>query len=79
MENINVSFPNDNLGDKVRDAFIKVNSNFVELEINKVPIVAGKGLSTNDYTNVDKSLVANSVQSSEKGTANGVAQLDSNG
>lgn len=31
MENINVSTPNDGLGDKLRDAFIKVNDNFSEL------------------------------------------------
>ena len=28
MENINTSFPNDGLGDKVRNAFIKVNNNY---------------------------------------------------
>lgn len=31
MENINVSYPDDGLGDKLRNAFIKVNDNFVEL------------------------------------------------
>ena len=31
MENINVSYPDDGLGDKLRNAFIKVNENFIEL------------------------------------------------
>lgn len=31
MENINVSYPDDGLGDKLRNAFIKVNDNFIEL------------------------------------------------
>lgn len=33
MEIINVSNPNDGLGDKLRDAFVKTNSNFTELDI----------------------------------------------
>ena len=35
MENINISNPNDGLGDKVRDAFNKVNLNFTELDNGK--------------------------------------------
>lgn len=62
MENINTSFPNDGLGDKVRTAFIKVNDNFTELSNGKVDKVIGKGLSTNDYTDVDEALVASAIQ-----------------
>lgn len=32
IQNINVSTPNDGLGDLLRDAFIKVNENFLELQ-----------------------------------------------
>jgi hypothetical protein len=58
MENINTSFPNDGLGDKVRNAFIKVNNNFTELNTNKVNKITGKGLSTEDYSTAEKALVA---------------------
>lgn len=65
MENINTSFPNDGLGDKVRTAFIKVNGNFTELNNGKVGKIIGKGLSTNDYTDGDEALVASAVQPSD--------------
>jgi hypothetical protein len=58
MENINTSFPNDGLWDKVRNAFIKVNNNFTELNTNKVNKITGKGLSTEDYSTAEKALVA---------------------
>jgi hypothetical protein len=64
------SFPNDKTGDKLRDAFIKVNSNFDDLYtlsgltsdisgltsdiLNKVDKVDGKVLSSNDYTDQEK-------------------------
>jgi len=92
MEVINVSFPNDGLGDKVRNAFIKVNLNFSELDSGKVDKIVGKDLSTNDYTNIDKALVSSSIQPTEfsaslslkedkinKGIPNGYAGLDSAG
>ena len=62
MENINTSFPNDGLGDKVRNAFNKVNLNFTELYNNKVNKITGKGLSTEDYSTAEKTLVASAVQ-----------------
>ena len=53
---------------------------------NKVDKVNGKGLSTNDYTNADKSIVdgvtialAGKVDNTSVGVANGIAELDSNG
>lgn len=49
-------------GDNARQAFTKVNANFQDLNTRKVEVVAGKQLSTNDYTNADKSIV-NGVQS----------------
>jgi hypothetical protein len=59
QENFNVSEPNDGLGDKLRVAFIKVQSNFTDLFTNKVDKEAGKGLSTNDYTTTEKNKLAN--------------------
>lgn len=48
---------------------------------NKVDKVTGKDLSTNDYTDADKIAVSSLGTASTKdvGTANGVAELDSNG
>jgi hypothetical protein len=59
QENFNVSQPNDGLGDKLRAAFIKQQSNNTELYTNKVDKEAGKGLSTNDYTTTEKDKLAN--------------------
>lgn len=54
IENINVSSPNDGLGDSLRDSQIKANSNFAELNDKKVEKVAGKDLSANDFTDILK-------------------------
>ena len=59
QENFNVSEPNDGLGDKLRAAFIKVQSNFTDLFTDKVDKEAGKGLSTNDYTTTERIRLAN--------------------
>lgn len=55
-------------------------------DLGLVGAVAGKGLSTNDYTNTDKAIVdgvtsalAGKVDTSLVGSSNGVAELDSNG
>lgn len=55
-------------------------------DLGLVGAVAGKGLSTNDYTNADKAIVdgvtsalAGKVDTSSVGYANGVAELDANG
>lgn len=41
MENINIgSLPNDGTGDKLRDAFIKINQNFEELALNYKELTA---------------------------------------
>ncbi len=45
---------------------------------NKVEVEAGKGLSANDYTNADKTLVTGAEQTSNKNVANGYAGLDAN-
>jgi hypothetical protein len=59
QENFNVSQPNDGLGDKLRSAFIKVQSNFTDLFTEKVDKEVGKGLSANDYTTTEKNKLAN--------------------
>lgn len=45
----------------------------------KVDKVVGKGLSTNDYSDAEKSKVAAAIPTAQKGVANGVATLDSSG
>ena len=52
--NHNISSPNDNLGDQLRTAFGNQNTMNTELYDTKVDEVAGKGLSTNDFTNTLK-------------------------
>jgi hypothetical protein len=54
IENINVSSPNDNLGDSLRNSQIKANNNFAELNDKKVEKIAGKDLSENDFTDALK-------------------------
>lgn len=54
IQTINVSTPNDGLGDALRDSQIKANSNFAELNSKKVEVIPGKGLSENDFTDADK-------------------------
>ena len=55
QQNINVGLsPMDGTGDNLRDSQIKANSNFTELYTNKVDKVSGKDLSSNDYTDAEK-------------------------
>ncbi|MEN2402300.1 hypothetical protein GKZ90_0021100 [Flavobacterium sp. MC2016-06] len=63
---INVSTPNDNQGDELRNANIKSNDNFTELYQTKVDKVGGKGLSANDYTTADKDKLAGIPADAEK-------------
>jgi len=51
---INISTPDDGLGDVLRNGFDKTNQNFTELYNGKVDKVTGKGLSENDFTDPDK-------------------------
>lgn len=52
---INISTPDDGLGDVLRNGFDKTNQNFTELYNGKVDKITGKGLSENDFTDADKS------------------------
>lgn len=51
---VNVSTPNDGLGDPLRVSQVKVNDNFSELNAKKVEIVAGFDLSENNFTDAEK-------------------------
>ena len=55
---INVSTPNDNLGDSLRLSQVKANSNFAKLNAKKVEIVAGFDLSQNNFTDAEKKKLA---------------------
>jgi len=55
---INRSTPNDGLGDTLYVEAGKINDNFTELNDKKVEVVAGKGLSTNDYTTAEQTKLA---------------------
>lgn len=63
---INVSTPNDGLGDTLRASQVKANENFAELNAKKVEVVAGKGLSTNDYSDAEKTKLAGIETGAEK-------------
>ena len=52
--NIDISTPNDGLGDPLRTAFNSVNLMFTELYGSVVFKESGKGLSTNDYTTLEQ-------------------------
>ena len=52
--NHNISAPNDGLGDQLRSAFGNQNAMNTELYEYKLDKVSGKGLSTNDYSNIEK-------------------------
>ena len=58
---INVSTPNDGLGDKLRRANVITNENFTELYSLKVSKVTGYDLSKNDFTDYYKSLLDNPI------------------
>ena len=66
IQNINTSTPNDNLGDTLRVGFVKANENFTELNNKKVEVAAGKGLSTNDYTDLEKTKLSGIETGSQK-------------
>lgn len=54
QQKINYSQPNDNLGDTLRNAFVKTDANFDELYQNKVDKITGKGLSDVNFSQADK-------------------------
>jgi len=76
QENFNVSEPNDGLGDKLRAAFIKQQSNNTELYTNKVDKETGKGLSSENYTTIEKDKLSNIADFAEVNVQADMAQND---
>jgi hypothetical protein len=74
--NHNISAPNDGLGDQLRTAFGNQNAMNTELYEAKVDKVNGKGLSANDYTNIDKAKVDAIVVGAEVNVQSDWAQGD---
>ena len=86
--NVNITPTNIGLGNVDNTSDLnKPISTATQTALNgKVDTVAGKGLSTNDYDNTAKGIVdgvttalAGKVNTSSVGSANGVAELDTNG
>ncbi len=68
----------DALDQKAASANVYTKTETDNLLTGKVNTEAGKGLSANDYTNAEKTLVAGAEQTSNKNAANGYAGLDAN-
>lgn len=63
---INVSQPNDGLGDTLRQSFVETNENFTELYENKVDKVTGQGLSDNNFTDAEQLKLSNIQENAEQ-------------
>ena len=74
--NIDISTPNDGLGDPLRVAFDAVNTMFIELYDKSVFKEAGKGLSTNDYTTTEQTKLAGIAAGAEVNVQSDLAQKD---
>jgi len=55
---VNVSTPNDGLGDPLRVSQVKANDNFSELNAKKVEVIPGFDLSENNFTDAEKAKLA---------------------
>jgi len=66
IQNINVSSPNDGLGDTLRDSQVKANANFTELNAKKVEVQAGFGLTEENFTTLEKTKLAGIAADAEK-------------
>ena len=73
---INVSQPNDGLGDSLRQSFIETNENFTELYNNKVDKELGKGLSDNNFTDDEQVKLSNIQENAEQNVQSDWAQND---
>lgn len=65
QHNFNTSFPNDGLGEALRDAFNEQEAMNTELYTDKVDKVGGKGLSSNDYTDLEKTKLSGIEEGAE--------------
>lgn len=73
---INVSQPNDGLGDSLRQSFIETNENFSDLYANKVDKELGKGLSDNNFTDNEQVKLLNIQENAEQNVQSDWAQND---
>lgn len=73
---IDYSTPNDGLGDALRDAFIKTDNMFSELYAQAVFKVAGKDLSSNDFTDAEQTKLAGIAAGAEVNVQSDLAQED---
>lgn len=76
QENFNTSFPNDGLGDQLRNAFLKQQAMNTELYGTKVDKVAGKDLSDNNFTTVLKDKLDALATDAEKNVQSDWNELD---
>ena len=74
--NIDISTPNDGLGDPLRTAFNSVNLMFTELYGSVVFKEPGKGLSTNDFTNAEQTKLAGIAAGAEVNVQSDLLQDD---
>jgi hypothetical protein len=73
---INVSQPNDGLGDSLRQSFIETTENFSDLYNNKVDKELGKGLSDNNFTDDEQVKLLNIEENAEQNVQSDWAQND---
>ena len=72
--NIDISTPNDGLGDPLRTAFNSVNLMFTELYGSVVFKESGKGLSTNDFTDAEQTKLEGIEEGAEVNVQSDLAQ-----
>lgn len=73
---IDISNPNDGQGDPLRFAFDQVNQMFTELYTNKVDKESGKGLSSNDFTDLEQTKLAGIEDGAEVNVQSDLLQDD---
>lgn len=73
---IDISTPNDNLGDTLRHAFDLTNQMFTDLYGNKVDKESGKGLTTNDFTDLEQTKLAGIASGAEVNVQSDLLQED---
>lgn len=73
---INISTPNDGLGDPLRTAFNSVNTMMTELYGSVVFKEAGKGLSTNNFTTAEQTKLAGIATGAEVNVQADLSQED---
>ena len=74
--NIDISTPNDGLGDPIRTAFNSVNLMFTELYGSVVFKESGKGLSTNDFTDAEQTKLEGIEEGAEVNVQSDLLQDD---